>query len=96
MMLTPKQYAVLLRESLISFIVRSFCDINPQTEFLYSPYIGLLASKLEACARGETKRLIVNLPPRGLKSICVVAKNNHVADVEDRRDDGFADDLLST
>jgi len=28
----------------------------------------LIAAKLDACRRGEIKRLIINLPPRSLKS----------------------------
>jgi hypothetical protein len=52
----------------MSFIERSFYELNPQTPFFGAPYIELMASKLEACRRGKIKRLIINLPPRQLKS----------------------------
>jgi predicted phage terminase large subunit-like protein len=37
---------------------------------MMSPYIELIASKLEACRQGRIKRLIINVPPRSLKSHC--------------------------
>ena len=36
-----------------------------------APYIELLAARLEECRRGKIRRLIVNLPPRSLKSHAV-------------------------
>ena len=35
-----------------------------------APYIELMASRLEDCRAGRIRRLIVNLPPRSLKSHC--------------------------
>jgi predicted phage terminase large subunit-like protein len=64
------EYQFLLRHDFMSFIERGFYELNPQTNFAPSPYIELIASKLEACRRGKIKRLIVNLPPRSLKSHC--------------------------
>ncbi len=55
----------------MSFIERSFCELNPQTAFSKSPHIEVLASRLENCRQGKTKRLVVNLPPRSLKSHAV-------------------------
>ena len=55
----------------MSFIERSFYELNPQTAFSTSPHIEVMASRLEACRQGKTKRLIVNLPPRSLKSHAV-------------------------
>ncbi|MGD0521651.1 MAG: terminase family protein [Terracidiphilus sp.] len=62
------EYQVILRHDLTTFIERSFDEINPQATFMASPYIDLLASTLEKCRTGKTKRLIINLPPRTLKS----------------------------
>jgi predicted phage terminase large subunit-like protein len=45
--------------------------LNPQTTFLPASYIELMASHLEDCRSGKIRRLIVNLPPRSLKSHCV-------------------------
>ena len=62
------EYQVILRNDLTSFIERSFMELNPQATFMASPYIELLASTLEKCRTGKTKRQIINLPPRTLKS----------------------------
>src|SRR3981189_616242 len=67
--MTP-DYMAILRRDLMSFIERSFYELNPQTELLLAPHIELIAAKLEACRRGEINRLIINLPPRQLKSHC--------------------------
>ena len=70
-MLTPNEYHQLLREDLVSFTERAFAELNPQTDLLMSDYIEAIIAKLEACRRGEITRLIINLPPRYLKSHCV-------------------------
>jgi predicted phage terminase large subunit-like protein len=67
-MLSADDYNYILKNDLMSFIERSFYELNPQTPFLTAPYIELMASKLEACRRRKSKRLIINLPPRQLKS----------------------------
>src|SRR5580658_9825391 len=67
-LISPHDYAALLRSDLVAFIHRAFCDLNPQTLFMPAPYIELMASRLEDCRTGKTRRLIVNLPPRSLKS----------------------------
>jgi predicted phage terminase large subunit-like protein len=66
--LTPREYAYLLRNDLRSFIERSFYALNPQTRFEANWHIDVIAAKLEDCLRGKIRRLIVNLPPRSLKS----------------------------
>jgi predicted phage terminase large subunit-like protein len=66
--LSLEEYTVLLRNDLVTFIERSFYELNPQANFIAGQYIDLLASALEKCRTGRTKRLILNLPPRTLKS----------------------------
>jgi hypothetical protein len=61
-------YADLLRHDLCAFIHRSFLELNSQTQFLANWHIELLATKLEEVRRGSCRRLIVNVPPRHLKS----------------------------
>ena len=68
--LTKAEYEAALRLDLRTFIERAFREINPQTLFLDSQHVALLAAKLQACADGHCKRLIINLPPRSLKSFC--------------------------
>jgi hypothetical protein len=69
--LSPEVYAALLRRDPFAFIHRAFRELNPQTPFLPAPYIELMASRLEDCRQGRIRRLIINLPPRSLKSHCV-------------------------
>ena len=70
-MMTPSpanMYADVLRHDLCAFIHRSFLELNAQTPFLSNWHIQVLAAKLEEVRRGSCKRLIVNVPPRHLKS----------------------------
>jgi len=69
--LSYDEFEFILRRDFMSFVDRSFCELNPQTRFLTSPHIEVLASKLESRRQGKTKRLNVNLPPRSLKSHAV-------------------------
>src|SRR6185437_4706645 len=68
MRIKQREYEALLRNSLLSFIERSFCELNPTTPFLFNWHIAVIADALEKCRRGEIKRLIVTVPPRSLKS----------------------------
>ena len=67
---TINEYHAALRHDFCGFIERSFYELNPETEFLVNWHIEVMAAELEACRRGETKRLIINLNPRALKSHC--------------------------
>ena len=62
--------SVVLRTNFPSFIHRAFITLNPGTTFLSNWHIDLMAYQLERCRGGEINRLILNLPPRGLKSHC--------------------------
>jgi predicted phage terminase large subunit-like protein len=68
MRISQADYIRVLRRDLTTFIERSFYELNPQAVFVSSPHIEVIASRLENCRLGKTKRLIVNLPPRSLKS----------------------------
>jgi predicted phage terminase large subunit-like protein len=68
--LTPNEYYTILRHDFYSFMERSFYELNPDAKFFPNWHIELIASELEACWRGETKRLIICVPPRSLKSHC--------------------------
>lgn len=69
--LSFNEYEFILRRDLMSFIEYSFYELNSQTRFSKSPHIEVLASRLESCRERKLKRLIVNLPPRSLKSHAV-------------------------
>ncbi len=66
--LSVAEYQHVLREDLMSFIHASFSELNRDTEFSPRPHIEVIASKLQACREGRIRRLIINLPPRSLKS----------------------------
>jgi len=68
--ISPQEYQALLRKDFYSFIERAFYEINPETQFLPNWHIEKIAQELEECRLGNTKRLIINLPPRSLKSHC--------------------------
>jgi len=65
-----EQVDAMLRRDFYSFLIRSFIELNPQTEVSENWHIEVLAEDLDLCRRGEIKRLIINLPPRSLKSHC--------------------------
>lgn len=60
-----------VQESFPCFLERSFLTVNPGVEFLPNWHLGLIAEYLAACARGEITRLLINMPPRSLKSLSV-------------------------
>lgn len=69
MALSPaNMYAHVLRHDLNAFTHRSFLELNPQTSFLPNWHIEVIADRLEKIRRGTCTRLIVNVPPRHLKS----------------------------
>ena len=67
--LSPAEYDAILRSDLGFFAERCFCELNPQTAFLMNWHIEVIAAKLAAVHQGKIRRLIINLPPRHLKSL---------------------------
>ena len=67
--LTPAEYETLLRQDFTTFAARCFYDLNPQTELAMSWHLEVIAAKLTEVRRGTIRRLIINLPPRHLKSL---------------------------
>ena len=60
--------AEILRYDFYAFAHRSFLELNSQTSFLPNWHIELIADYLEEVRLGYTQRLIINIPPRHLKS----------------------------
>src|SRR5207245_7426122 len=48
---------------------RCFYQLNPSTRFMMNWHIEVLASMLDDCRKGKVRRLIINVPPRSLKSL---------------------------
>ena len=67
--LTRAQYDVLLRHDFATFAGRCFQDLNPQTDLVMNWHLEIIAAKLTAVREGKIRRLIINLPPRHLKSL---------------------------
>jgi hypothetical protein len=67
--LTREQYETVLRQDFVTFAARCFHDLNPQTELAMSWHIEVIAATLAAVREGKIRRLIINLPPRHLKSL---------------------------
>jgi predicted phage terminase large subunit-like protein len=59
----------ILREDLAAFIEKSYHTVDGSQTYVPAEHITLLADKLADCTNGKIKRLIINLPPRSLKSI---------------------------
>jgi predicted phage terminase large subunit-like protein len=66
---TPAEYETLLRQDFSTFAARCFYDLNPQTELAMNWHLEVIAAKLAAVRQGQIPRLIINLPPRHLKSL---------------------------
>lgn len=61
----------ILRRDLASFIEQSFVTLEPGTAYQHNWHIEAIAYQLMRVWSGECKRLIINVPPRSAKSICV-------------------------
>jgi predicted phage terminase large subunit-like protein len=61
-------YAAILRQDLYAFIDRSFLELNAGKTFEPNWHLEVLATKLKEVADGKCRRLIINIPPRHLKS----------------------------
>jgi hypothetical protein len=69
MELTLSEYHALLRNDLYTFVVRCFMQLYPSTVFMPNWHLELVVAKVADCVSGKTRRLIINVPPRHLKSL---------------------------
>jgi predicted phage terminase large subunit-like protein len=65
----PEEYQAALRADFYSFMLRCFTELNGGASFLPSWHIELMAAKLQGVRDGRVRRVIVNIPPRHLKSL---------------------------
>jgi predicted phage terminase large subunit-like protein len=63
-----KMYAEVLRGDFNAFVHRSFLELHGKSEYLSNWHLEVLAAKLEDVRHGRCRRLIINIPPRHLKS----------------------------
>ena len=62
-------YREALRLDFAAFVHRVFRELNPTTPFEYNWHIEVIAAGLEDCRLGRSRRLIINVPPRSLKTL---------------------------
>ena len=59
-----------LRNDFASFVQRAFGTVSTGDGYSANWHIAAICHELSQVMRGETKRLIITIPPRHLKSIC--------------------------
>lgn len=64
-------YNAILRNDLYSYFEKTYYEVDNSEKFVDSWHIRLIGDKLKQCFEGKINRLIINLPPRSLKSHCV-------------------------
>src|SRR5215510_1653878 len=70
-MTNPAVFAALLRSDLRFFVWKSFQTILPGTPYLLNWHVDAIVHQLMRVRAGDTSRLLINQPPRSLKSISV-------------------------
>jgi predicted phage terminase large subunit-like protein len=60
-----------MRRSLAEFVKGAWPVVEPATDLIWNWHIDVIADALEDCAHSRTKRLLVNIPPRHMKSLLV-------------------------
>jgi predicted phage terminase large subunit-like protein len=61
----------LYRSSLRSFVGAAWGVVEPATVFVANWHIDAICDHLQAASRGEIRRLLINVPPRHMKSLAV-------------------------
>lgn len=59
----------LLRDDFRAFLHKVFLTLAPGQTYIHTWHVEAITHQLERVRRGEIKRLIINMPPRSLKSI---------------------------
>lgn len=65
-----KAFDAALRQDFMSFVAKVQSYLSPEEDFYFASHLDALTYALSRVARREATRLIVNMPPRYLKSIC--------------------------
>ncbi len=64
----PKDLAAILREDILSFVEFAFLLLNPGMQYMPNWHVQAIAHRLTQCVNGQVTKLLINLPPRYLKS----------------------------
>ena len=68
---TPVAYTNFEISNFKEFVIKVFQYLNPATDFLDNWHIDYLVESLSQIENGEIKRLVINVPPRSLKSTII-------------------------
>ena len=68
MSLTQEQFDALCRQKLSPFAARALRELEPSTEYKHNWHVDCVCEHLEAVWATDIKRLIINVPPRTLKT----------------------------
>jgi hypothetical protein len=60
-----------LRTDLASFVRKVFATVSPGTRYCHNWHTDAIVYRLMRVHTGHSRRLLINQPPRSLKSICV-------------------------
>lgn len=67
-MASAEEIKALYRQHFPAFLRFAFRELHPGQKLIETPHIDVLADHLVRVSRGEITRLIINMPPRSLKS----------------------------
>ncbi|HEY4313614.1 MAG TPA: phage terminase large subunit [Pirellulales bacterium] len=62
---------LLCEKSLFDFVVEAWPVVEPGTRLVSTWHVRAVCDHLEACTRGQIRRLVINIPPRCMKSLLV-------------------------
>ena len=60
-----------LRNDMASFLRAAFAEVSSGATLVWGEYLDLVSARLAKVVSGECRNLIITMPPRHLKSICV-------------------------
>jgi predicted phage terminase large subunit-like protein len=67
--LTPAEYQAICRQDFYAYAMRCFTELHARATFRPNWHLEVIAARLQDCLADRIKRLIINLPPRHLKSL---------------------------
>ncbi|WP_431300267.1 hypothetical protein [Tabrizicola sp. BL-A-41-H6] len=70
-MATNSELYALLRQDFLSFVQKVFATLNPSTPYLHNWHVEAIVALLDEAMEGGTRRVMINVPPRTLKSMIV-------------------------
>jgi predicted phage terminase large subunit-like protein len=69
--ITPEEFAAIISEDQLAFTEEVFAQVSPADKFQDNWSVGCMIEHLRAVELGQIPRLVINVPPRELKSITV-------------------------